>query len=245
MILCFLAFSFLKQSLRELFGVERLQIIRLLAEADEFDGQAEFLLDRHHHAAFARAVELGHDEAGERDGFVEFARLVQRIHAGAAVEYEQDFVRRAGQLLPDDAVELVQLLHEVVFGVQSARSVNEEVISLARLRGSDSVVRHGCGICTIRAGDDLDLETRAPKFELFDGRSAEGVARSEQHGFLLRLDVVRELGGGRGLARAVHADDGNHRRAARGFEQIRFVARKALLNFCPRDGEVIQSRRAL
>ena len=92
---------FLKQRLRELFGVEGLQIVQLLAEADEFDGQPEFLLDRHHHAAFARAVELGHDEAGERDGFVEFARLVQRIHAGAAVEYEQDFVRRTGQLLID------------------------------------------------------------------------------------------------------------------------------------------------
>ena len=31
---------FLKQRLRELFGVEGLQIVRLLAEADEFDGQA-------------------------------------------------------------------------------------------------------------------------------------------------------------------------------------------------------------
>ena len=62
-----------KQCLRELFCVEELQVGRLLDEADEFDGQAEFLLDRHHHAAFARAVELGHDEAGERDAFVEFA----------------------------------------------------------------------------------------------------------------------------------------------------------------------------
>jgi hypothetical protein len=52
----------LKQRLRELSGVEGLQIVRLLAEADEFDGQAEFLLDRHHHAAFARAVELGHGD---------------------------------------------------------------------------------------------------------------------------------------------------------------------------------------
>jgi len=53
---------FLKQRLRELPGVEGLQVVRLLAEADELDGQAEFLLDRHHHAAFARAVQLGHDE---------------------------------------------------------------------------------------------------------------------------------------------------------------------------------------
>ena len=59
---------FLKQRLRELFGVEGLQVVRLFAEADELDGHAEFLLDRHDHAAFARAVELGHDETGERDG---------------------------------------------------------------------------------------------------------------------------------------------------------------------------------
>jgi hypothetical protein len=30
---------FLKQRLRELFRVEGLQVVRLLAEADEFDGQ--------------------------------------------------------------------------------------------------------------------------------------------------------------------------------------------------------------
>jgi hypothetical protein len=38
---------FLKQRLRELFGVEGLQIIGLFAEADEFDGQSEFLLVSH------------------------------------------------------------------------------------------------------------------------------------------------------------------------------------------------------
>ena len=40
--------SFLKQRLRELFRIEGLQVIRLLAEADEFDGQTEFFLDGHH-----------------------------------------------------------------------------------------------------------------------------------------------------------------------------------------------------
>jgi len=88
---------FLKQRLRELFRVEGLLVVRLLAEADEFDGQAEFLQDRHHHAAFARAVQLGHDEAGERDSLVKFTRLVQRVHAGRRVQHQQDFVRRAGR----------------------------------------------------------------------------------------------------------------------------------------------------
>src|ERR1039458_7977132 len=73
--------SFLKQRRRELLGVEGLQVVRLLAEADEFDRQAKFLLDRHDHAAFARAIELGHDEAGQRHRLVKFARLVQRVRS--------------------------------------------------------------------------------------------------------------------------------------------------------------------
>ena len=58
--------------MRELFGVEGLQVVRLFAEADEFDGQAEFLLDRHYHAAFARAVELGNHSVGGFDGVMTF-----------------------------------------------------------------------------------------------------------------------------------------------------------------------------
>ena len=67
------------------------------------------------------------------------------------------------------------------------------------------------GVRAVSAGDDFDLEARAPEFELLDGGGAEGVARGEQRGFFLRLNQVRELGAGRGLARAVDADDGNDR----------------------------------
>ncbi|MDB6020597.1 MAG: permease of the major facilitator superfamily, partial [Pedosphaera sp.] len=71
-----------KQRLRVLLRVERLQIIRLFAEADEFDGQAQFFLNRHHHAAIAGAVQFGHHQAGQRHGLVEFPRLGQGVHAG-------------------------------------------------------------------------------------------------------------------------------------------------------------------
>ncbi len=40
----------------EEFGVEGLQVVRLLAKTDEFDRQTEYLLDGHHHAALARTV---------------------------------------------------------------------------------------------------------------------------------------------------------------------------------------------
>jgi hypothetical protein len=48
---------------REFLGIERLQIFGLLADADEFDGEAEFLLDGYDHSAFAGAVEFGDYQA--------------------------------------------------------------------------------------------------------------------------------------------------------------------------------------
>ena len=55
--------SCLKQRRGELLRVEGLKIIRLLADADEFDRQAEFLLNGNDHAALAGAVEFGDDQA--------------------------------------------------------------------------------------------------------------------------------------------------------------------------------------
>ena len=44
--------------------VERLQVVELLADADELDRQAELLLDAEDRAALGGAVELGQDDAG-------------------------------------------------------------------------------------------------------------------------------------------------------------------------------------
>ena len=53
--------------------------------------------------------------------------------------------------------------------------------------------------------------------------AAERITRAKQGGFLLRLNPMRELGGGRGFAGAVDADDGNHGRAVHRHDQISFV----------------------
>src|SRR5580698_4183500 len=95
---------FLKQCLRVLPGIEWLQIIRLLAEADELYRQAEFFLNRHDHAAFAGAIELRDDETRERHGLVEFPRLGERVHARHGIEDQGHLMRRAGQLLADNAM---------------------------------------------------------------------------------------------------------------------------------------------
>ena len=154
-------------------------------------------------------------------------------------------MRRAGQLLADDAMQFLQLLHQVVLRVQSSRRVNEQVIRRARLRGGHGVVRDGRRVRAVSAGDDFDLQARAPQFQLLDRRRAKRVARGEQRGFFLRLDEMRELRARRRLARAVHADDGNNRRAARRFHQSVFICRKTFFNFAARNRQKIQTRAAL
>jgi hypothetical protein len=54
------------ESARECVGAERVEVFGLLADADEVDRQVECCLgDGDEHAALGRAVELGHDEAGD------------------------------------------------------------------------------------------------------------------------------------------------------------------------------------
>src|SRR3974390_2027769 len=110
----------LEQRFGELFGGEGLEILGLFAEADELDGDAELTLDGDDHSAFAGAVEFGQHEASERDGLVELARLNESVHARGGIEHEQDLVRSAGQLPAHDAVKLLKLLHQIVFGVEAA-----------------------------------------------------------------------------------------------------------------------------
>ena len=51
-------------------------------------------------------------------------------------------VEGIGQLLAHDAVELLQFLHQIMFGVQSSGGINEQIVCLARLCRRHGVVRH-------------------------------------------------------------------------------------------------------
>ena len=64
-----------QQILEVSFPLERREIVELFAGADEARGNSKFILDRHHNAAFAAAIEFGHDQASESKRVVELARL--------------------------------------------------------------------------------------------------------------------------------------------------------------------------
>src|SRR4051794_11025027 len=65
----------LEQGLDVGVGVERLQVVELLADADELDRQIQLLLDAEDGPALGRAVQFGQDNAGTPDRLLEHLRL--------------------------------------------------------------------------------------------------------------------------------------------------------------------------
>jgi hypothetical protein len=59
---------------------------------------------------------------------------------------------------------------------------------VARLRGGQGVVGNRGGIRAVCSGDNVNLESLAPEFELLDRGGAEGVARGQQRGVAARLN---------------------------------------------------------
>src|SRR5205814_8798055 len=65
-------------------GVERREVVDLLAGADEACWDFQFVLNRDHDSAFAAAVEFGYDQTGELKHLMKFARLTERVTIGRA-----------------------------------------------------------------------------------------------------------------------------------------------------------------
>ncbi len=78
-----------QQFVDEAIWIERLEVWGGLAEADEAGRDAEFLLNGDEDAAFTAAVEFGDDDAGDGDGFVEFARLLKGVGPCGGIDDEE------------------------------------------------------------------------------------------------------------------------------------------------------------
>src|SRR6516225_5019803 len=95
-----------KQRLDKRLRIKWLQIVELLADADEFDWQAQLLLHCENRPALGRAIELGQDDARALDRFLELLGLGDGVLTRRRVQYQQHLVRRALDLLADDAANL-------------------------------------------------------------------------------------------------------------------------------------------
>ena len=202
--------GFLKQASGEGVGIEGLQIVQPLAHADEFHRQLEFVFDGEHHAAPGGAVELGQHDAGQLRHLHEFLGLVDGVLAGGGVQHQQDLPVRVGQFLVHHAVDLGQLLHQVLLVVQAPGGIADDDIHVPGDAGLQRVEHHRRRVRALLVLDDVHAGPVSPLGQLIDGRRAEGIRRAQQHLFALGFVHGRHLADGGGLARTVNADHQDH-----------------------------------
>ena len=78
---------------REALRIEGLQILDLLADADQLDRDAELLIDGDHDAALGGAIELRQDQPGEPHRLVEHLGLLESVLAGGRLDDHEAFMR--------------------------------------------------------------------------------------------------------------------------------------------------------
>ena len=114
-------------------GMELLQRVHLLADADQLDRLAGDGAHRKRRAAAAVAVHAGQHEAGDADALVEVAREVDGVLAGQRIGDQQDFVRIGRPL------DLGHLGHQRLVDMGAAGGVEDDDVvaaELGRLHGA-------------------------------------------------------------------------------------------------------------
>ena len=188
-----------QDALGEAVGAELLELVELLALAQELHRLAGHGLDGQRRAAACVAVELGEDEAVEVQATVELRRGAHRVLADHRVDDEQDVLGL------DRLLDLLELVHERVVDGEAAGGVDDH-----------HVTAHVAGLGDSQLGElhrlhALDAEHRhtelaAEHHELVDRRRTVDV-RGHEHGLLaLGEQALGQLARGGRLAGALQAD---------------------------------------
>ena len=140
---------------------------------------------------------------------------MQSVLPGGCIHDQKNLVRRAGDHLLRRSAHLVEFRHQIVFGVQPARGVDNEDIDVACLRRLQGIVENRRRVASLLGFDHLDAGALAPDFELLDCRRAKGIGGAKQHRLALLAEVGSQFAGSGRLARPVdahHHDHGGWRR---------------------------------
>ena len=180
-------------------GVEFLEVVELLADADELDRHAGDVLDGERRAAAGVAVELGEDDAVELERLVERLGAVDGVLAGHGVDDEVDLVGL------DALVDALELVHQFVVDVQPAGGVEDDDVDAFFPGFLHSVVADDDRVGGAALGIDSEAELFADDVELVDGGGALQVGGDEQRLATLLLDHAAELAAGGGFAGALQA----------------------------------------
>ena len=200
-------------------GVERLEVVGLLARPDEVHRQARHRRDRERRAASRVAVELRQDEPGRVDLVHERPRLDHGVLTGHGVARHQHVMRLR------HVADAPRLLHHVGVDVQPPGGVDDDDVGLLALGLLHARLRHLHRVAPLGEHGDADLAAEGA--QLLHGRGPLEVGRDQQRPAALPLQVQRELrAGGRlpGALDARHHDD--HRTRPGELERLMLAAER-------------------
>ena len=198
-----------QQRVHECFGVERCQVVRAFAQADELDGNAELLLNSDHDAALCRAVKLGQHDTGHVHDLTEDRRLDHAVLAGRRVD-DQEHLGHRGFLL-NHTLDLTELVHQAGLILQAARGIHEHGVDAFLLAGLNRIKGDRSGVGAFLLGTHrLHAHAVTPGGQLLRSGGAEGIGGAQNQGLTVRNHHAGNLTDGRGLTHAVHANDQHH-----------------------------------
>jgi hypothetical protein len=198
----------------------------LLADADEADGNVQFLRNGEHHTALGGAVELGDDQAGNADALVKLNGLGHRVLPDGPIQNQQYFVRGTGVEAREHALHLLELIHEMRLGMEPAGGVGNQHIDVPRAGCLQGVEydrgRLGAGLLR----NDRHPIAFGPDRELFARGRAKGISRGQHDRASLGEQPMCQLADGGGFARTVDAHHQDHVRLDRRVDQQRSFDRR-------------------
>ena len=138
-----------EQRVDEPLRFERPQVLGRLTDADEMHRQSAVVCNREQHPGLRRPVELRDDETGQTHRRVELFDLRKRVLSDAAVENQQNRMRRARVELRDHALDLREFFHQVRFRLQAARRIGDHDVHAARLTRAHRIEYHRRAVGTL------------------------------------------------------------------------------------------------
>src|ERR1039457_490024 len=212
---------------RHAVGRERLQVGHLLAGAAVHDRLADGRAHREWRTAPGATVELGEDDAVDADGIVESLGDVHGLLAGHGVDGEDDLVHR--RRLADVA----QLLEQWLVDLETSGGVEDHDIAVEPCRFRNPACAELRDLRLAVGNGHRNLVVEAELLELLHCGGPRDVGCDQHRTVTVAPDRNAELGGGGGLARALEADQHDHRR------WVRLVLDLALLTTEQRDELVV------
>lgn len=181
-------------------GVEGLEVVHFLAGTDQFDRSAGDGLHGEGSTTAGVAIELGEDDTGEGNGFVEMLGNVDGFLAEGGVGYEEDFVGL------DNFLKVFDFVDEVFIDLETACGIENESIDVLFFGPFEGSLTDFRDVLVRALGENGEPFLLSKHFELVDRGGAIDVTGDEGGLVAFFLERVGEFDGGSGFTGAVEAD---------------------------------------